>query len=237
MVNIAYRLKAMTLFECMLALSLGSLLMLTLTAVYGIATQTLQAQSTLYDRAMRLEAVSYVLYDDISHAGFVGCAHLPASAQSDYVMSDGQRFTVRYIEHLTGLSTAMRKKTFVNIAHDSDIKTGDTVMISDCVRAQSFKVKSIRSLSTYDQLTPDKPLLFLYGEQSTVGTLISHQYFLQNTDSGYSSLYFNNGILSYEIVPNVQSLQWKIQRRGIAVTFSLDSIIFNRFIPLRRFAP
>lgn len=178
------------LIELMISVAIGLLLLSGLTEIYLSLIRANQLQTDLLAIATDAESALTLLHQDISHAGYIGCAKLasdfPLQSHTALVLTpqtkiigEDHRITVRYATFSSiNLLESMTNPSRLIISNEIAFKAGDIVLISNCARAEIVEIATVLHHADEQILILAKPLNFLFEENAQVSEMVENTFYL-----------------------------------------------------------
>ena len=140
-----------TIFETMLALSLGVIILAGVFAVYLSAKKLFQFQERIFTEQAKLNFITYTLWQNIGMAGYVGCANIQKLKLSDHT-----NFNFSFVNALQGydsnnppsyLIDKVRPHTDVFVVEKAN---GDITRVTENVSRNATAIKVMQNPATQD---------------------------------------------------------------------------------------
>lgn len=236
--------SGLTLIELMLALTLSTIILSTLIAVYLSSEKNFQTQNSLSTIQENARTIIQLLKTNIHNAGYIGCAKLKDNFfiknYADYALNAKNKIvitnnaiTIRHmsIEH-DYVTATMQDYSTLSVSSAYPFYQNDILLISDCKKAEIFQVKNSYITKQEQIITTTEPLSFFYEKNADVGKLEIKNIFVDKTGR-----YTNSGKPIYalyikdinqnrlELVEGVRDLQAQFDDnvRGVDFAFTLIS--------------
>jgi len=187
-----------TLVEVLLTLSIATLCLLTLLAIYSASQRSYKTQVLLQDEASSMQLLSAYLVNKIHLVGYIGCAKLtsnfPIKSHINWQLTPSNRIvgtdTELIMQGAEAIGSAIKEisndKQTVVVAQGIGFAEGDTVLISDCTQAEIVQVSKVVNHADDQWLQLSSALNFHYGEEAEMRKVIkNHFYFSQETSTLY----------------------------------------------------
>lgn len=182
----------LVLIEMVIAIAIGGLLLGLIVEIYLEAKNAQQLQTAINDIEFNANRTIAILSNDLKRAGHIGCARLTADFPlkktniinaNNKIVGKKDEIQIRYVDLPAVVLRQMSMGTLM-VSNEKIFKENDILMISDCHKAEVFRVKSNTLSDDKQYIVPVRPLNFEYGENAEIGPVINNRYFLDKTDGG-----------------------------------------------------
>lgn len=210
----------------MTTIILGLIILSCLWEIYTLSELQHRRQVALSHIQNNAQTASEVLISAIHQAGDIGCARLtenfPVISYQHYSLNNKNKLsgtqneiTVRYMEFpRASLQKSMHDYSVIDTTSNVRFKVGDIVIISDCHRAEIFKISSSTIKYPFQKIISQQPLHHLYMPYAEVGRLIINKYFVAKTNRNNGQRKFIDALYEQdfylyknEIVEGIQQMQ------------------------------
>lgn len=233
------RVNGFSLLEILIGLSLAIFIISTFVRLYlHYHRQLIHLHDEESLHADITEAIN-LLKTDVSRAGYIGCAKLTSEfrvipyrqynmTNENALITTSNKMTVRYQEFPSAMVTAdMDDHYRILTNHDNDFKSGDILMISDCLHAEIFRASFVDHLSNGRLITSNEPLKYKYHKHAEVGRFVISSFYLgtisQDILADRVSLLHENVSGEVEVlIDRVAKLNFEKKRDDVYFSFTLD---------------
>jgi hypothetical protein len=189
-----YKNKGAILIELMLTIALSLVLLVTLIQLYLTSMRSLHMQVALHNMRHHASSAIGALRFSIHQSGYIGCARLT----SDFPIKSVEGFTLTpenklHSEHLGELTVryadpvhetlieGMHNRYFIKVTRDHVFQEGDFLIISNCQKAEIFRVKKVYLTRHSQLILPMHLLQDRYEKNSEVARLVVNKFFVNST--------------------------------------------------------
>lgn len=193
--------KGFSLFEIMMTLIFGLILILWLLSHYLMMQSQQIFQNKSNDVILHAREWINLLHHEIHFAGKIGCTKLKSGfpvysiypdllTEHNQITGKKHEMTVRY-QHFSGsvLLKKMNNRSFLEVSIDEKFYPKNIVMISDCQKAEIFKIKKISFSKQSQKIYPELPLHYLFSTYAELGKVHVNRYYLAKNNNQSETLY------------------------------------------------
>lgn len=168
-----------------------SLVLAMIVQIYFSAKSAQQIQTAINDIEFNATRTITILSNELKRAGHIGCARLSADfplKQNEYINANNvivgtqNEIQVRYVD-LPGVVLKQNTAGMLVTTTDREFNANDILMISDCQKAEVFRVKTAKSSDNVQYITPETPLVYQYDANAEIGRLVSNRYYVDTGDT------------------------------------------------------
>lgn len=183
-----------TLIELMLGMTIALLILSIITTIYLSAEKNFRMQAALSTIQENARTAFELLRNDISLAGYIGCAKLTddfpvknlhqynISKQNKILISQKKSILVRHVSLAHADLIKMNENSVLYTTANISFSENEILLIADCKTAEIFQVKKISFSQGQQIITPIEPLANRYEKNAEVGKFQINKYFIANTD-------------------------------------------------------
>ena len=223
--------KGAILIELMITVALSLLLLMTLMQLYLTTLHSVRLQMALHTIQHQATTAIAILRSSVHQAGYMGCAKLSENFPVDGELTvqnklqsiEPNTLQIRHasLEHAT-LTDAMHNKRLLFTTRDHYFNPGDIAIVSDCMHAEIFKIKSTYRTRNGQKLIASHPLRYRYDKNSEVARFVIDRFYVKS-----SALYQEdiNGIKT-ELVSGIEEMQFEfsVQQQNYSLQMQANEI-------------
>ena len=181
------------LIELMIALTISFMVLVALLEMYLSNQRSYKLQTALSDIQYNAKSAIAFLAADIQAAGRIGCARLsadfPLASATSYTLSPKNKIMVknanlqvRHADQVTGrLKDEMRQANKLPVETREYYQAGDILIISDCSKAEIFKIEHVSLSHGLKIIITSAPLHDLYDQHAEVARFLINEYSVEKT--------------------------------------------------------
>lgn len=171
-------LSGFMLMELMIALAISFSVLAVLFEMYLSNQRSYKLQMALSDIQYNAKSAIAFLKVDIQAAGRVGCAGF----SGDFPLVKNTNLIVRRADPVTALLyETMQQYAMILVDTHEDYQSGEVLIISDCSKAEIFKIKSVSSSKNVKKIIPVEPLHHLYAQHAEIARFSQNEYSIEKT--------------------------------------------------------
>jgi hypothetical protein len=191
--------KGYILIEILIAMSIGILLMTLLMEMYLASHESSTLETALSTIQQNARSFTAILTREIHAAGNIGCARLtqdfpiislpnyPYTAANKITSTASNQITIRHADYPAAtLAEEMKDHVRIYLSNNIAFKPGDILLISNCERAEMFKVQTVRKINGLLEITSTAALHDRYEKYAEVSRFSINQFYLAKTGRHYS---------------------------------------------------
>lgn len=240
--------QGLTLIELMIALALGLLLLRILMGIYLSSQQSTHLQAALNQIEHNATIALSIIQTDISRAGQIGCARLSQdfplvsyppyslTVENKLILSGSHQLTVRYADYPANtLLAAMQNDSRLIVSNEVAFKPGEIVVISDCRKAEIFKIEAVSENHGVQIIIPSSSLHYLFQKDAEISRLIVNSYYLAATKRKQingTPIYalFRDSLNQQheELVEGIDEMNFQAEPHGIAIKLNVSALAFKK---------
>jgi type IV pilus assembly protein PilW len=214
--------KGFTLFELLLALTLGILLTGLITEIYLMGERSMKQQNEFVTIENNARVAIDILTGEIKKTGYIGCARLTNDfpvfphvqggiAPENKLTGSSNTLTLRHMGMATHIDLPLTSGEDTVVAGDNiPVTAGDSLVIADCKHAEIIKAKYISAQLHSQRIKLWDTLRFDYDQSAEIGRLeINKFYVAKATAEAVNALFMQdtNG-RSTEMVSGISTIQF-----------------------------
>jgi type IV pilus assembly protein PilW len=166
------------LIELMLALAISFIVFAVLLEMYLSSQRSYKLQMALSDIQYNAQSTIAFLKADIHAAGRIGCGGFTG----DFPFVNNTNLIVRRADPVTALlHETMQQSAMMLVDTKEDYQSGEVLIISDCSKAEIFKIKSISSSKNVKKIIPVDSLHHLYAQHAEIARFSENEYSVEKT--------------------------------------------------------
>lgn len=197
--------KGFTLFELLLALTLGILLTGLITEIYLAGERSMKQQNEFVSIENNARVAIDILTGEIRKAGYVGCARLTSDfpvyshvqhgiAPENKLTGSSNTLTLRHMGIATHIVLPLARGEDTVIAGDNiPVTAGDNLVIADCKHAEIIKAKSMSASLHSQRIKLWDTLRYDYDQSAEIGRLEKNKFYIaKSTDEAVNALFMQD---------------------------------------------
>jgi type IV pilus assembly protein PilW len=241
------KMHGITLIELMITLTLSMLILGVTITIYLTAQNNLLYQSSLNLMLENIHFMEEIFRSELHLSGYIGCPKLtvdfPIKNIHSYeinvnnalsISKNKKTVTVRHVNVLhANVVEEMKDTSSLSVSLNPLFSKGDILLISDCKKAEIFKVKNSVLGNDIQVITPEAPLQFLYDKLAEVGKLEMNTFYIKDTgrkmENGQAVYALYQEDISHyliELVENIQEFNVDFDGKGVAINLKMASPVF-----------